>query len=788
MIVIYAEKASLAKAIATALHAGNRIAHPKEPTIGHYKFTFKGDKAILCHGVGHLCGLADVKEYGEQYQKWDLTVYPCIPDSYKVVVKEQTKTCFDYVKGFFDKADLIINATDPDREGELIFAYIYETMHCTKKWQRVWIEDLTPQKIQYAFSHLKDSSEVISIQQAGRARSIADWICGINLTIAATKKLSSKETLSVGRVQTPVLAMVVEREKKILGHTKTPFWRLLAEFTTANGNFTAEYEKGQFDNEQNAKAVLTNCTGKGTVKEKVGKKRTVGQPVLFNATQLQAMAGKKLGWDLKKTVAVMQQLYEHKFMTYPRTSSEHLTVAMQPEVTATLRKLFLLPEYSQYALPENEWQAYSKRHFDDSKVDSHPAIIPTMNVPKSLSEIPSEDERMLYDLLVKSLVRIVYPKAEIEDTTVLLDVNNNSFKATGSVIVNNGWYAVDAMPENKAALPPISEGESYSGKYEMKQGFTEPPKRYTEPDLITAMETAGKNIEDEQARTLMKAENKGLGTAATRAAIINSLFTRGYLTKKGKSIIPTEKGIFLIDNLPVEDLKSAELTGQWEKRLHEISVGNDEYSDFVTAMEQTVKNWYSQITSSNVAAYTSAVEQLSCPFCHTNIIKSKSGYFCSKRKETGCSFSVGFEICGKKISDEQFIKLVQDGKTSLIKGFHKKDSDKTFDAYLIVDQSEQKIKFQFPEQLCCPICNKKLLKGKFGWFCAGKKDGCTFSISSEFCGKKITDAQVEKLIKNGRTGPIKGFHKKDGDKEFDSYLVVDKQQRKVKFEFPPKKK
>ena len=348
MIVIYAEKASLAKAIAVALKAGNRIAHQKEPTIGHYEFFFNGEKAVRCHGVGHLCGLADRTAYGDQYKNWDLDVFPCIPDSYQIAVKTDTKTCFDYVKGFFDKADLIINATDPDREGELIFAYIYETMRCTKPWKRVWIEDLTPQKIQYAFSHLKDSSEVISIQQAGRARSIADWICGINLTVAATGKYCAdqKDMLSVGRVQTPVLAMVVERQKQIDGHTKTPYWRLLAEFSVPDGSFTAEYEKGQLFNENEAKSLLSKCVGNGTVTAKTVKKRTAGQPLLFNATQLQATAGKLFGWNLKKTVKVMQDLYEHKYMSYPRTSSEHLTVAMQSEVTATLRKLFLLPEYS----------------------------------------------------------------------------------------------------------------------------------------------------------------------------------------------------------------------------------------------------------------------------------------------------------------------------------------------------------------------------------------------------------------------------------------------------------
>ena len=700
MIVIYAEKASLAKAIAAALKAGNRIAHPKEPTIGHYEFTFNGEKIILCHGVGHLCGLVDAKVYGEQYAVWNTDNFPCIPDSYQIAVNTDTKTCFDYVKGFFDKADLIINATDPDREGELIFAYIYEAMHCTKKWKRVWIEDLTPQKIQYAFAHLKDSSEVISIQQAGRARGIADWLCGINLTIAATGKYSAdpKNMFRIGRVQTPVLAMVVEREKKIKGHIRTPFWRLLAEFQTDNGSFTAEYEKGILDNEHQAKSLLSKCVGNGTVTAKTVKKRTVGQPVLYNATQLQATAGKKLGWDLDKTVKVMQDLYEHKFMSYPRTSSEHLTIAMQPEVTATLRKLFLLPEYSQYALPENEWQAYSKRHFDDNKVDSHPAIVPTMNVPKSLSEILSEDERQLYDLLVKSLIRIVYPKAEIEDTTVSLDVNGNTFKATGSIITNNGWYAVDALSE-KTGLPPVSEGESYSGRYELKQGFTEPPKPYTEADLIMAMETAGKHLEDEEARALMKAENKGLGTPATRAGIINALFHNSYLTKNGKSIMPTAKGIFLIDHLPIEELKSPEMTGQWEKRLHDIADGKADYNSFITAMEQTVRDWYSAVVSSaDTEKYVSDEATLSCPFCGAKIIKGKFGYFCSAKKDTGCSFSVGNEICGKAISDGQAIRLIEKGKTTLIKGFKKKDGSGEFDAYLVVDKTANRICFSFTKK------------------------------------------------------------------------------------------
>ena len=282
-------------------------------------------------------------------------------------------------------------------------------------------------------------------------------------------------------------------------------------------------------------------------------------------------------------------------------------------------------------------------------------------------------------------------------TTVLLDVNGNTFKATGSVITNNGWYAVDALPDKRATLPPVSEGKSYSGRYELKQGFTEPPKPYTEADLITAMETAGKHLEDEEARALMKAENKGLGTPATRAGIINALFDNGYLTKNKKSVIPTEKGKFLIKHLPVEELKSPEMTGQWEKRLHDIADGKEDYQAFVSSMEQTVREWYSAVVSSaNTEKYVSDEDTLSCPFCGARVIKGKFGYFCSAKKDTGCPFSVGKEYCGKAISDAQAIRLIEKGKTALIKGFKKKDGKGEFDAYLVVDKAAKKIKFEFP--------------------------------------------------------------------------------------------
>lgn len=702
MVVIYAEKSSLAKEIAGALNAGKRIALEGEPTVGYYQFNFRGEEAILCHGVGHLAQLVPAKSYDEKFGKWDLEVFPCIPDKYRAAAKSQTIKCLKLVKHFLDKADWAINATDPDREGELIFAYVREVCGYNKPVKRAWIEDLTDEKIRKAFADLKKENEPLTLQTgcasalqlAARARDIADWTVGTNLTVATTKKYGSFENiLSVGRVQTPTLAMVVNREKQILSHVKTPFWKLIANYEVNGVKFIAEHEHGNFDNESEAKSIFQNCDGKtGVVESKNVKHTKTSAPLLFNATQLQIACSKKYGWNSDKTMAVMQQLYEHKLMSYPRTSSEHLTEAMIPEVKETIAKLFRLPEYQQYAIEESNWSEFSKRHFDDKKVGSHPAIIPTTQVPESLDNI-SEDEKMLYDLLAKSLIRIVYPKVEADETSVVIDVNGNKFKANGSVITNTGWYAVDAMPESTKMLPDLQEKQELTGKYEIKQGETEPPKRFTEATLLAAMELAGANIEDEEARTLMKMQKKGLGTDATRVQILKGLFQRNYLARKGKSIIPTELGMYLIDTLPVNDLKSAEMTGEWEKQLNDISLGTADFDTFVCNIKSTVCKWYSEISQSNSEQYVSENEaRLLCPLCGKKLNKMAWGYGCSGYKE-GCKFSAG-EICGKKITENQLVSLITKGKTGIIKGFKSK-AGKEFDAHLVLEKSTGKINFEF---------------------------------------------------------------------------------------------
>ncbi len=707
MLVIYAEKSSLAKEIARTLKAGKRIALKDEPTVGYYQFNFKGEDAVICHGVGHLAQLVPAKAYDEKYAKWDLDAYPCIPDQFRSAAKSQTISCMKLVKSFFDKADWIINATDPDREGELIFSYVYEVCKCKAPYQRVWLpQDLTEQKIRHAFDHLKQPDEQLSdtmqgtaldLQMAGRARDIADWVIGTNLTVAFTKKFGGFENLlTLGRVQTPTLALVVQREKAILNHKKTPFWKLTADFSSPDVSFEAEYEKGNFKDEDEAKSVLKECTGnKGIVTSLETKHKTESVPLLYNATQLQIAANKKLGWDSDKTAKVMQSLYEKHLMSYPRTSSEHITEAMKPEITLTIQKLLKLPEYAQYA-PET-WADFTKRHFDDTKVSSHTAIIPTVDVPDQLDDL-SEDEKALYDLLAKSLIRTIYPKAELDDTTAIITVNGtHTFKAVGSVITVQGWYAVDALPEKKKVLPTLTEQQELDGTYTLRKGVTEPPKRYTEAELLAAMETAGQRIEDEEARTLMKLQKKGLGTDATRAPIIKSLFSKEYIARKGKTIYPTEKGMYIIDTLPVDDLKSAEMTGEMEKTLNDISLGKKDYGTFIEETKATVRRWYDQIVQTDAGEFVSSAEQkLVCPLCGKRLNKFDWGYGCSGYRD-GCTFRISKKICGKTITENQVILLCQNGKTNIIKGFKKKDGG-DFDAYLAVDKKKKEIVFQFPDR------------------------------------------------------------------------------------------
>ena len=795
MVVIYAEKSSLAKTIAGVLHAGQRLALKEEPSVGYYQFQFNGEEAVLCHGVGHLMQLIPAKNYDAKYAKWDLSVFPCIPEQFRIAPKNSTIACARLVRSFLNRADWVINAADPDREGELIFYYVYQACGCHAPVMRAWIEDLTDVKIRKAFQNLIAPNQPIStqnpgtpcdLQLAGRARDIADWLIGNNLTVAATKKFGNyEELLSVGRVQTPTLALVVKREKEIREFVRSKFWRLLAIFTTANGEqFESEYSGGKFDKPEDAQQLLALCgSSSGIVKEITTSCRTQTAPLLYNATQLQIAANKKFGWNADKTSKIMQMLYEKKLMTYPRTSSEHLTSAMMSETAQTIGKLLQMPEYSRLSIPQNQWQKFTRRHFDDSKVGSHPAVIPTVNVPQNLSGL-SSDEKALYDLLAKSLIRIIYPKAVLDDTEVLIDVNQVEFKASGTVLVHPGWYVADGRTVKKMPLPLMQKGDVLNGEYFIREGETQPLERYTEATLLSAMELAGQRIEDEEIRTLMKMQKKGLGTDATRAPILKGLFERQYLTLQGKTIFPTDKGMFLIDMLPVEQIKSADMTGNWEIRLNQIALGRADYSQFIREISQITREWFSAVANAPEQHFSSGMEtELFCPNCRKLLTRLSTVCKCSD-----CQFHISTYICGVRLSEEVILQLLQKGRSGLIKGFKSK-AGKKFNAWLVLNRETGEITFDFTSEqeknLHCPFCNSSMNKMRYSYQCTDQK--CGFQMHSEICKKRLTVSQITAILTKGRTPLIKGFKSKAG-KSFSAVLYLDRTDRQVKFDFPERKK
>jgi DNA topoisomerase-3 len=575
---------------------------------------------------------------------------------------------------------------------------VYQLIGCDKPWKRAWIEDLTEEKIKKSFMNLRDSAEVLPLQQAGRARAVADWLIGINLTIAATVKYGG-ERMNIGRVQTPTLALVVKRENEIKEHIKKPFWKLSGIFSFSEQEFPADYETDKIESEAEARKLLIACTGnKGTITKKEVKRKTVSAPLLYNSTGLQIAAAEKLGFDAAKTEEIMQELYLKKLISYPRTSSEHLTEAMKTEIEEIIDKLLKIPEYSDYTpLVRAEFTA---RHFDDSKVGSHPAITPTQNVPETLTDNElDEDGARLYDLIAKSVLRLIHGKAEEEETQLILDVNGNIFKASGTSTVTDGWYTVDAVPERKKIIPfGINEGDSLPGKYEMKKGETKPPERFTEATLLKTMELAGQNIENEELKTLMKLQKKGLGTDATRVPTIKGLYDHGLLLKNKKSIYPTKKGQFLINSLPVNELKAAELTGEWEKTLNDIAEGKSGDTDgFITEIKDKTRDWFKTIAEApgGLIFIPKDDDKLRCPLCNNEIKTYDWGFGCTGYK-TGCKFSVRKNICGVEITEKHIKMLCTIGSTDVIDGFVGK-SEKTFSAALTLDRKNADIVFKFPQ-------------------------------------------------------------------------------------------
>jgi DNA topoisomerase-3 len=700
LIAIYAEKPDMGEKIAKALSEG-KISGGRGA--GKFEITYMGKPCVVTWGFGHMCELMQGYDYNPEYNSWSKLPVPFIPEKFRIKPRsgtdERGKAQMKTITDTFKKADLIINATDYDREGEVIFGYVYEWSKCKTPYKRAHFTSVTPSGIKDGFSRLKPESEVKPVETAGRARACADWLVGANITAGLTLKNPGDGVWSVGRVQTPTLAMTVTREKAIRDFKPEAFFTVNAVFTKADGEkYKGEHRRKRFSEKKDADDIFSRLTGNATVTDVRSRRVFKEAPGLYSLSALQMDANGTYGMMADKTLDAAQKLYEKGYTTYPRTDTGFLTEDAEPVVNKVLDMLEKDPEYGAFIKGHGR-KIDRKKYFDDSKVGSHYAIIPTDVPAKGLSG----DEEKIYGLIARSVVRMIYGPAETEKTAVTTTDGGEDFVSQGTVIVKPGWLDVFGKLTEEA-LPALSEGEGVSGEYEVKAGKTEPPKRYTDKTLIAAMKTAGKELADaELKRILADPSVQGIGTEATRASIIKTLAARGYIERKGTSIIPTERGMRLIDILPVSALKSAELTAKWEQRLSDMEKGADSFEDFMGDIGETVGEWCGLVSLIEKAGVSrggpvpkpegekkTGGTGPKCPLCGAEIRKTGWGWGCSGYRD-GCKFSVG-TICGKKLSDAQIKDLIVKGATKKLSGFTGK-SGKKFDATLRM--KEGKISFDF---------------------------------------------------------------------------------------------
>lgn len=810
MIAVYAEKFDVGVKIAAScggfVHNGTRVTMKNieklkeelEKTIkrtGYINVNFEGEDYSITWGQGHMCSLKQAQDYDASYKNWGNMPLPFFPANYEIKVREGvdrdthkltgnpdpwTLRQLGIIEDIFNECEYIINATDDDREGETIFAYVYEYLNCSKPYKRMVIDSQTEEGFINSMHNLKSSSSVKGIEMAGRSRGIADWVVGANLSAGMSLKYGNRSVISIGRVQTPVLNMLVEREKAILNFVSKPFWYIEGKFTTADGKtYVGKYAEAQIEDKKKAETILNSLGSEGVITsyEKETFKKEV--PLLYSLTTLSMDANEKYGYTSKETGDIAEELYQAGYITYPRTVSQHLTDDMRDSVDEILDVLSdYSSEYKSYIdLVPAKSRNYTKRHFDSSKVESHFAVIPTNVKPEKLTD----KQAQLYDLIARSLIKIIFKPAVGERTKITTSVGDEDFKTTGNIIKEEQWLVVEGDSNSEDLLPVLSKGDEVTGEYSLKEGKTQPPRRYNDKTIISAMVTAGKDIEDEELKKILaEAGDGGIGTPATRANIVETLIKRSYAERKGsgkvKNIVPTEMGIKLIDILPVNELKSAKLTADWELRLKKIEKGEDDLESFVKDMEAQTEKWVEEVKEAESATIQKADNETdyNCPQCGSPLRKYSWGWACSGYKKDNpdsCRFSLGYNMAGAKLTDKDFKDLLTKKKTRFINGFKKKDSEETYGAFLILDD-DGKIGRSWETGIDCPLCGKPIKVMTKSWSCSGWGDGCKVTVWDVTFGKKLSDSDKIDLLTKRKTKLIKGFVKKDGT-TYDAKLILD---------------
>jgi DNA topoisomerase-3 len=676
----------------------------------------ESDAHIVTWAVGHLVQLAEPDEYDAKYKKWRMADLPIVPDRFKLVVRdERSRKQMTVITRLLKRDDVteVVNACDAGREGELIFAWTYEKAGAKKPVQRLWLSSMTAAAIKAAFSTLRPASEFQLLEQAARARSEADWIVGMNATRAATIRLRSSfdGAVSLGRVQTPTLAIIARREEEIRAFKPEPYWLVDALFAAdEERRYSGRYHAGpqpRLKTAAEATAIVDAVRdGRGEITKLEKTRRSEKAPLLYDLTSLQREANTRFGFSARRTLAAAQRLYEeHKVLTYPRTNSRFLPSDLVPEIKPIAGLVGVHREYaaaSRYVtgldvLPLG-------RVVNDAKVTDHHAIIPT-NSQHRIDKL-SDDDRRVYDMVVRRFLAVFHPDALFENTRLETTVLEHVFRTRGRVLLEAGWRAVYGQLEDSASdddegsdqtLPRLERGEAVRVlEVGSEEKVTQPPRRYSDASLLAAMETAGRLVDDEELREAMK--DSGIGTPATRAAIIERLIDVGYVERDGRSLVCTEKGLRVIELLGEHALTSPGLTGDWEKRLGRIEGGEEERSRFMGDIAQFADATVHELDAKLKEVRIPRANLGPCPVCGNDIVENRKGFSCWSREDPGCGFVIWKNKAGKTLPPAVARELIARGRTEkAVTGF-KGRSGRSFRAKLALMQTEDgKWRVEFDE-------------------------------------------------------------------------------------------
>jgi DNA topoisomerase-3 len=805
--LIIAEKPSVARDLAKALG----------------KFTskddyFENEEHVITSAIGHLVELCLPNEMDKKRGKWSFANLPIVPDHFDLKPIEKTTTRLNLIKRLLKRADIteVVNACDAGREGELIFHYIVKLAGCKKPTRRLWLQSMTSEAIREGFAHLRSGESMTPLTDAAVCRSESDWLVGINATRAMTafnSKGGGFQLTPVGRVQTPTLAILAEREEKIRAFKPRPYFEVYADFGVNAGSyrgrwFVENFKKGDEEEARaeriwdraTAEAIVAKCSSKMGVVTEEKKPTTQIAPQLYDLTTLQREANSRFGLSAKRTLQIAQALYEkHKVLTYPRTDSRYLPDDNLPNVKKILAGLEIqdLADHARHALDKG-WIGLNRRVFNSAKVTDHFAIIPTGVSPKALDDF----ELKVYDMVARRFVAAFYPVAKFEVTTRITRVEQEAFKTDGKILTDPGWLAVygKGAAGDDENIVPIKEGEpAATESLEIKENETRPPARFSEATLLSAMEGAGKLVDDEELREAMS--QRGLGTPATRAQTIEGLLGDGYIVRQGKELIVTSKGLALITllrGLGVQSLTSPEMTGEWEFKLKQIESGGFDRDGFM----QEIRAFTTDIVDKAKTFEGDTVEGnfqdlgIACPKCgHIGFKESFKAFECGAK----CGAIVWKNMAGRQFEREEVEQLLKNLRVGPLEGFRSK-MGRPFAAVVQFDKTEGKQTFDFgdsansaasinfaelPSIGQCPACKTGTIHDTGNaWMCSNVGQ-CKFRMSKSLCQKEIPREQVEKLITSGKTDLMPRFISKKG-RPFSAYLKVE--ESKVVFEFEPREK